>query len=105
MSLAGKLLKSSLTSNIYGYGAAQMLPVIGYHMHTDFSELVAVIDDDESKDGIGYWNLPVKIISGKKVSDLDNSTVLITAIDNVKPIMTKLLVNRPRQIIVPLSAF
>ena len=29
-----------------------MLPVLGYHMGTDFSELKAVLDDDASKDGI-----------------------------------------------------
>ena len=47
--------------------------------------LISVIDDDESKDGIGYCNLPVKVISGKKVGKLQDSLVLITAIDNVKP--------------------
>ena len=103
MQTAGKLLKANSSELTYGYGAAQMLPVIGYHMKTDFSELVAIIDDDDSKDGIGYWNLPVKVISGKKVGKLDDSLVLITAIDNVKPIMTKLLSNRPRQILTPLT--
>ena len=81
MQMVGRLLKEDSNETFYGYGAAQMLPVIGYHMNTDFSELVAVIDDDVSKDGIGYWNLPVKVISGKKVQNLEDSTVLITAID------------------------
>jgi hypothetical protein len=80
-----------------------MLPVIGYHMNTDFSELIAIIDDDDSKDGIGYWNLPVKVISARKVETLENSTVLITAIDNVKPIMMKLLAQRPKHILFPLT--
>lgn len=80
-----------------------MLPVIGYHMGTDFSELTAIIDDDESKDGIGYWNLPVKVISSRKIDHLLDATVLITAIDNVQPIMTKLLAQRPRCILLPLS--
>lgn len=103
MQTASKLLKANSSETIYGYGAAQMLPVIGYHMHTNFSELIAIIDDDDSKDGIGYWNLPVKVISGRKVGKLQDSLVLITAIDNVKPIMTKLLANRPRQILTPLT--
>ena len=95
----GKLLKTKFRAPIYGYGAAQMLPVLGYHMNTDFSELVAIIDDDDSKDGIGYWNLPVKVVSQKKIGNLADTIVVITAIDNVKPIMTKLLANRPLQIL------
>jgi len=99
----GKLLAHHAKMPIYGYGAAQMLPVIGYHMGTNFSELLAIIDDDESKDGIGYWNLPVKVISGKKIDNLSDASVLITAIDNIKPIITKLLIRRPRHIILPLN--
>lgn len=105
MQTAGKLLKDISNATIYGYGAAQMLPVIGYHMNTDFRELISIIDDDESKDGIGYWNLPVRVISRKKIGSLDKSIVLITAIDNIKPIINKLLVDRPRQILLPLSIF
>jgi SAM-dependent methyltransferase len=103
MQMVGRLLKENSNETFYGYGAAQMLPVIGYHMNTDFSELVAVIDDDVSKDGVGYWNLPVKVISGNKVQNLEDSTVLITAIDNVTPIMAKLLAHRPRRIMLPLN--
>jgi SAM-dependent methyltransferase len=103
MKMTGELLAYHSKSPIYGYGAAQMLPIIGYHMGTDFSELIAVIDDDESKDGIGYWNLPVKVISGEKIYSLHDATVLITAIDNINSIMTKLLRQQPRQILLPLS--
>lgn len=88
-------------ARIYGYGAAQMLPVLAYHMGTDLSELVAVLDDDPEKDGIGYWNLPVKVMSSARATDLLESAVLITAIDNVQPIMAKLLANRPRHIVYP----
>jgi hypothetical protein len=102
MKTAGKALRF-FAGKLYGYGAAQMLPVLGYHMGTDFSELTAVVDDDPSKDGIGYWNLPVKVISSKCAGDLSDATVLVTAIDNVQPIMTKLLAHRPRHIINPLN--
>jgi hypothetical protein len=87
-------------SIIYGYGAAQMLPVLGYHMNTDFSQLDSILDDDPEKDGIAYWNLPVKVRSSRGC-DLSNASVLITAVDNVQPIMTKLLARRPRHIIYP----
>jgi SAM-dependent methyltransferase len=88
-------------SKIYGYGAAQMLPVLAYHMNTDFSQLAAILDDDPAKDGIGYWNLPVKVIPSDRAHDISHSSVLITAVDNVQPIMTKLLACRPRHIIYP----
>lgn len=102
MQIAGFLLKASIQYPLYGYGAAQMLPVIGYHMNTNFSELIAIIDDDDAKDGIGYWNLPVRVVSRKKIGKLDDAIVLITAIDNVQPILSGLLNNRPRQILLPL---
>ena len=103
MHTAGELLDFYADEPLYGYGAAQMLPVLGYHMGTDFSELIAVLDDDKSKDGVGYWNLPVKIIASSKVTDLCKATVIITAIDNIQPIMTKILIQRPRNIIQPLN--
>jgi hypothetical protein len=96
------MLKAFAGSTVYGYGAAQMLPVLGYHMATDFGQLTAVLDDDPEKEGIRYWNLPVKIIPSSKALDIAESSVFITAVDNVQPIMTKLLANRPRHIFFPL---
>ena len=103
MKSAGDVLRAYAGQPIYGYGAAQMLPVLGYHMGTDFSELTAILDDDTAKDGIGYWNLPVKVMPSARATDLAEATVLLTAIDNVQPIMTKLLAHRPRHIINPLN--
>ncbi len=102
MDAASAVLAEFRGARVYGYGAAQMLPVLGYHMRTDFGELVAVIDDDPAKDGIGYWNLPVKVIASRNVKSLTGASVLITAIDNVQPIMAKLLANRPKHILYPL---
>lgn len=87
---------------VYGYGAAQMLPVLAYHLQSDLERLDAIIDDDPDKDGLGYWNLPVRVTHGSKIDSLDNASVLITAVDNVKPIMSRLLANRPRHILYPL---
>ena len=87
----------------YGYGAAQMLPVIGYHMGTDFAYLDAILDDDAAKDGSGYTNLPVRIRKPDGETRLDRSSVLITAFDNVQPIMNRLMSERPRHVVVPLA--
>ena len=89
----------------YGYGAALMLPVLAYHLHTDFRELRAVVDDDPNKAGLYYINLPVPVAPSSAVSDLRDSTVLVTAIAsrrNAMSILQKLFAIRPRHILYPL---
>ena len=99
---AGKVLDSFKGGCIYGYGAAQMLPIISYHLENDLSCLKCVLDDDPVKDGLHYWNLPVKISHPRHFRDIGKSTVFITAIDNVKPILLKLFEVEPKHIIYPL---
>jgi SAM-dependent methyltransferase len=101
MAATSAVLAALEDSKIYGYGAAQMLPVLAYHLETDFSQLIAVLDDDPAKDGLGYWNLPVRVLPPSRAPDISEASVVITAIDNVVPIMTKLLANRPRHILCP----
>lgn len=96
-----RTILEGLQGRVYGYGAAQMLPVLAYHLESDLSQLAAVLDDDPQKEGIGYRNLPVRVIPSALAEDFAASTVLITAIDNVQPIMTKLLAMRPRHIVFP----
>lgn len=100
-----KLMQGLSKSGIYGYGAAMMLPVLGYHLKTDFSFFNALLDDDIKKDGKYYANLPIRISHSSKINKdtLRNSNVLITAVDNVKPIMTKLLSSRVKNIIYPFN--
>jgi hypothetical protein len=88
---------------LYGYGAAQMLPVLAYHMNTQMAEFKAVIDDDPSRNGWYYQNLWPPILHSSTVTDLMQSTVLITAVDNMKPIMKRLLELRPRHIVTHLN--
>lgn len=95
------ILEALEGTKIYGYGAAQMLPVLAYHLGTDLRQLAAILDDDPQKDGIGYWNLPVRVMHSPRAQDIAESSILITAIDNVQPIMTRLLSTRPRHIIYP----
>lgn len=104
MATTNEILIGLKGTTVYGYGAAQMLPVISYHLGNDLSQLTAVLDDDPDKDGLGYWNLAVKVMPSSRVPDLSEASVLITAIDNVQPIMIRLLTNakRPRHIIYPL---
>jgi hypothetical protein len=90
---------------LIGYGAALMLPVLAYHLKTDFHELEFILDDDKNKEGTYYINLPVKIrhTLGAEVRD---ATILLTAISskhNVRSILSKLIEKKPRNIIIPMN--
>jgi len=91
----------SLEGPVFGYGAAQMLPVLAYHLKSDMSFLDAVIDDDPEKEGAHYWNLPVRIVPLGQVSGLADASVLITAVDGAQPILERLFRHRPKHIIYP----
>ena len=97
------VLKSFEDKIIYGYGAAQMLPSLAYHMKSDLSILKSVLDDDSEKDGLYYWNLPLSITQTNSIKNLDKVSILITAVDNAKPIISRLLDLRPQHIIYPFN--
>lgn len=103
LSNIAKLLElAAITGPVYGYGAAQMLPVLDYHMGGAYKGMNAVLDDDISKDGSYYVNLEVPIRYTGTVDDLENSTTVITAVDHARVILKKLERARVRNIIVPM---
>lgn len=102
MALTGAILKSPAVQPLYGYGAAQMLPVLAYHLKSDLSMLQAVLDDDPAKNHWYYQNLPLLIQNPAIVEDFATVSILVTAFDNAAPILDKLLKNRPKHLILPL---
>lgn len=103
MSLSQNILKSLGNTPLYGYGAAQMLPVLAYHLKLDFESIIGILDDNIAMDGLFYWNLPLEIMSSSKVKDFENASVLITAVDNALSILNKLSKKSPRHIFYPLQ--
>lgn len=106
MKTTNKRLNLAKNENVYGYGAALMLSVLSYHLNNDFSCLKCIIDDDVSKDGLFYINLPVQIQHSVKIKDINESIVLLTAISslyNVRKILAKLFDLTPKQILIPLN--
>jgi len=92
--------------NVYGYGAALMLPVLDYHLDGAIGRLTCIMDDDINKKGLRYINLDVDIKPMNEVHDLERSAVILTAIAslyNVRAMLSKLSQHGPRQIIVPLN--
>lgn len=92
---------------VYGYGAALMLPVLSYHLKNDFSRLKCIIDDDKSKEGLYYINLPVPIRTREGITNLRDSIILITAIsvmNNVRKLLPLIFGLNPKQVILPLNS-
>ena len=75
LALASRIIASLAEGETYGYGAALMLPILAYHLDTDFAMLRAILDDDPNKAGLGYVNLPVRIVTPSGV-DLSDATIV-----------------------------
>jgi len=79
-----------------------MLATLGYHLHTDFSSIECVLDDDASRDGATYENIPVTVRHTAKVAPAPDSSYLITSLENIRPIYRRILDLAPRRILIPL---
>jgi len=94
-------LLAGLSGEMWGYGAAQMLPTLGYHMKTDFGFLAGIMDDCPRRTGLTYPELDVRIFKPDDNTRLDHATVIITALDAVRPIMNRLRDFNPRFVVIP----
>ena len=103
MSSANEALMLFKDKTIYGYGAAQMLPILAYHMDNDFSLLTGVLDDDPRLNHLHYWNLPLRIENPQIIKEWNSANIFLTAVDNVQPILSRLFTHRPQHIIYPLN--
>lgn len=88
---------------IHGFGAAQMLPILAYHMKTDLSFLESILDDDARRDGLVYPGLAPRIERPVEYSTLEGRNVLLTALDSARPILRRLIALRPKRLLLPLS--
>ncbi len=95
---------SSLPGPIYGYGASLMLATLSYHLKNDFSCLESILDDDPTKNGMTYQNIPVTIRHTGLVKPDENSCYLITSLENCRSIYKRLLDLKPRHILMPLAS-
>ncbi len=95
-------LLDALPKPVYGYGASLMLATLGYHLKTDFSLLECILDDDISRDGVTYENIPVTVKHTATVSPAAHSSYVITSLENVRPIYRRILELSPRRILIPM---
>jgi len=85
MKLVSNIISNSLC--VVGYGAAQMLPILGYHIE-GFDKVNLVVDDDASKDGVYYYNMPVRVT---KEFPGREATYVVTGLDSSRVINKRLI--------------
>jgi hypothetical protein len=88
---------------LYGFGAAQMVPTLAYHLGRSFGRFKAIMDDNPDRIGRYFPELPVPIIVPSAAEAIGDAGVVITALDSSRPIMQRLLQLNPRTIFYPLG--
>ena len=89
--------------NVVGYGAAQMVPTLAYHMESDMGFLECILDDNPERTGLMYPRLKPLIRLPKEVAGLGDSAIAVLALDSEVPILKRLFESRPRYIVCPLN--
>lgn len=106
MSVTTQRLRALKHERIYGFGAALMLPVLDYHLGDGLTGLIGVIDQDDSKVGKYYLNVPIPVVHPNEVENIKDCIVMSTAINSLdagRKIIPKLMQLNVKQIIVPLN--
>lgn len=103
MTTALNIVSATQGDPIYGYGAAQMLPTVAYHMHSDFSFMKSVLDDNADRNGLTYPYMPIVIEKPAEGFDLRNATVLVTALDSARPILKRVFALGAKRVVLPLN--
>lgn len=87
---------------IWGYGAAQMLPILAYHMNSDLGFLEGILDDNPNRHGKNFPHLAPVIRMPNTTIKLRDAAIIITALDSMRPILQRILPLAPRRVLVPL---
>jgi len=88
---------------IFAYGAAQMLPILQYHLGDTFELISEIFDDNPERIG---KNFPFDL---RNIRELDgfkffpSDTFLITALDSAKPLIKRLIEKNINLIILPIG--
>jgi hypothetical protein len=93
----------SAPGNVYAYGAAQMLPILKYHIGKTFDLVKEIFDDNPDRIGKYFPGDSRRIRSFKEFKFEPNDTMLITALDSTKPLIQNLISKDINLIIIPLG--
>lgn len=79
---------------VYGYGASLLLPVIFYHIGAAAQKIKIVFDDNHSKAGFSYKNIPnLKVDTPSNYQIVEGDGILITSYENI-PTLKQLIKRR-----------
>jgi hypothetical protein len=87
---------------VYGYGAAQTLPILAYHLGLRPKDFAAIIDDNPARVGKFYPDSSVPIVAAQNCRDIADAGIVITALDSARTIMARALELNPKAIFRPL---
>jgi hypothetical protein len=102
---AGHFIRRNAKERIYGFGASDITANLAYFLKSDFSELRNIIDDTPYKQNRFIPHLKPLITGSNTISDWPTSTILITAPQASRPIISRLLALKPKKIISPMIVF
>ncbi len=90
--------------NCFAFGAAQMLPVLAYHMESDFGFMSGILDDNPERIGCRLPSIRPRILAPSE-ANLADSVVMVTALDSSRALLRRILALNPRRIIQPTQIF
>ena len=99
----GRLTESGAPA--IGFGAAQMVPVLAYHMKSDLANLRFILDDNPDKKGKTYPSIATTIDFAPDYKTLSDYAVLITALDSARAVADRLRGLSARYIVSPQGVF
>ena len=89
--------------SVVGYGASNMLPILFYHLRLKDNLLDLVFDDDIMKNDLYFQGLGVRVKNLSQSDQLEQKTVVVTALDHVDVIAKKVLSFSVDKIVIPLQ--
>jgi hypothetical protein len=90
-------------NRILAYGAAQMLPILQYHLGDDFDSVSEIFDDNPERIGKYYPYLDKKIRSLDSFKFEPDDMVIVTALDSCKPLVKRLLEKQIKLLTIPIG--
>ncbi len=74
-------------------------------MKTDLSFLERILEDDPKRNGLRYPYFSAMIRQSDPTFTLEGRSVLVTALDSIRPVLKRVMSMRARHILVPLHMF
>jgi hypothetical protein len=94
----------NVPGKLFAYGAAQMLPILSYHLGESFDYIDGILDDNLDRVGMHFPyldSLTIKSLDEHKFNSDD--TFMITALDSAKPLIKRLIDKKVNLIILPIG--